>query len=104
MRLLVVAVAGVALLGGCASLMTPSGAAAQRWAALDRARAAKAAGATDAQKICKNLPVMGSNFPKKVCSTQEEWDAFNAQEREKVDQFDADRRAGATESAFERGQ
>lgn len=102
MRLVVVAVAGIVVLGGCSNLLAPSGSAATRWAALEKTRAAKASGNPDEGKICKSMTVMGSNFPQKVCSTQAEWDAFNEQERTKVDQFDADRRAGATESGFER--
>lgn len=100
MRLIAAALAGVLFLGGCASLLTPSGSAATRWAALEKSRAAKAAG-TEQTKICKNMTVMGSNFPQKVCSTAEEWDAFNAKQLETADEFDRQRRAGATDSAFE---
>lgn len=52
-------------------------------------------------KICKRMPVMGSNFPKTVCSTAEEWAAFEAQTRESVDAYDRDRKAGNTQGAFE---
>ncbi len=100
MRLIAAALAGVLFLGGCASLLTPSGTAATRWAALEKSRAAKAAGSEQA-KICKNMTVMGSNFPKKVCSTAEEWDAFNAKQLETADEFDRQRRAGNTDSNFE---
>lgn len=100
MRIIAAALAGVLLLGGCASLLTPSGSAATRWAALEKSRAAKAAG-TEQAKICKNMTVMGSNFPQKVCSTAEEWDAFNAKQLETADEFDRQRRAGNTDSAFE---
>lgn len=100
MRLIAAALAGVLFLGGCASLLTPSGSAATRWDALEKSRAAKAAG-TEQAKICKNMTVMGSNFPQKVCSTAEEWDAFNAKQLETADEFDRQRRAGNTDSAFE---
>lgn len=100
MRIIAAALAGALLLGGCASLLTPSGSAATRWAALEKSRAAKAAG-TEQAKICKNMTVMGSNFPQKVCSTAEEWDAFNAKQLETADEFDRQRRAGNTDSAFE---
>lgn len=100
MRYLVVAISGVVMLSGCASLLTPSGSAATRWAALEKSRAAKAAGVESTQ-ICKTMSVMGSNFPQKVCSTQDEWDQFNAEQRQSVDLFDSARRAGNTDGAFE---
>jgi hypothetical protein len=99
MRLVAAAIFGVMVLGGC-SLLTPSGTAATRWANLEKSRAAKAAG-SDERKICKTMSVMGSNFPQKVCSTAEEWDAYNEQQRAAADEFDRQRRAGATDSAFE---
>ena len=102
MRLMLLAAAGVAILGACASLVTPAGSAATRWAALEKSRAAKAASG-NADKICKNMTVMGSNFPQRVCSTQAEWDQFNEQTRQSAEEFDAGRRAGNTDSAFERG-
>lgn len=100
MRLVAAAVLGVVVLGGCASLLTPSGSAATRWAALEKSRAAKAAG-TDAGKICKTMSVMGSNFPQKVCSTPEEWKQFDDEQRAAADELDRQRRAGNTDSAFE---
>lgn len=100
MRLLFVALAGVAMLGACSSLLTPSGSAATRWAALEKSRAAKAAGMESTQ-ICKTMSVMGSNFPQKVCSTQDEWDQFNEDQRQTVDEFDRGRRSGGTGDDFE---
>lgn len=94
--------AGTATLGGCSNFLTASGSAATRWAALEKSRAAKAAGG-DAGKICKTMPVMGSNFPQKVCSAQAEWDAFDDETRQSVDDFDNQRRSGNTDSAFEGG-
>jgi hypothetical protein len=47
------------------------------------------------------MPVMGSNFPKTVCSTAEEWVAFDEANRSSVDSFDKDRRAGNTQGDFE---
>lgn len=102
MRFVTIALAGAFLLGACQSLVTPSGNAAARWAALEKSRAAKAAG-TQTTKICKNMTVMGSNFPQKVCSTAEEWKAFDEQQLQTADEFDRQRRAGNTDSAFERG-
>ena len=99
MRHVAIAVAGVIALSGC-TLLTPSGSAATRWAALDKSRAAKAGGGADA-RICKSMSVMGSNFPQKVCSTQAEWDAFDAETRASADEFAASRRSGNTGNAFE---
>lgn len=100
MRYIAIALAGVFLLGGCASLLTPSGSAATRWAALEKSRAAKAAG-IESTKICKNMTVMGSNFPQKVCSTAEEWEVFDEQQLKTAEEFDRQRRAGNTDGAFE---
>ncbi|MFT3725061.1 MAG: hypothetical protein QM773_15935 [Hyphomonadaceae bacterium] len=102
MRIVFTVVAGLVALSGCANLLTASGSAATRWANLEKSRAAKAAGHTDEGKICKSMMVMGSNFPQKVCSTQSEWDTFNEQQRKTAEEFDANRRAGNTDSAFER--
>jgi hypothetical protein len=100
MRYIAAALAGILLLCGCASLMTPSGSAAARWAALEKSRAAKAAG-VEGEKICKNMSVMGSNFPQRVCSTPEEWKAFEEEQLKTAEEFDRQRRAGNTGSAFE---
>ena len=100
MRHVAIAVAGVVALSGC-TLLTPSGSAATRWAALDKSRAAKAGGSGADARICKTMSVMGSNFPQKVCSTQAEWDAFDAETGASADEFTAGRRSGNTGSAFE---
>jgi hypothetical protein len=57
--------------------------------------------AADSGKICKRVPVMGSNFPTTVCSTAEEWAQFDRQTRESVDAYDKDRKQGNTQGAFE---
>jgi hypothetical protein len=57
--------------------------------------------ADNSDKICKRMPVMGSNFPKTVCSTAEEWAEFDRETRESVDAFDKDRRQGTTQGSFE---
>lgn len=103
MRLVVIAMLGAVGLGGCAGLLTPSGSAATRWAALEKSRAEKAAGGPSADLICKNMPVMGSNFPQRVCSTQAEWDQFDEETRQSVDSFDEQRRAGNVQGQFEGG-
>lgn len=100
MRLAVTLLLTVSMVGGCSSLMTPSGSAAARWERLDKQRAAKAAGIASNQ-ICKTMTVMGSNFPQKVCSTQEEWDAFNADQLKTAEEFDRNRRSGNTSDDFE---
>ena len=53
------------------------------------------------KKICKSMPVMGSNFPKRVCSTQAEWDKFNEETYKSVEDFDRDRKSGITQGSFE---
>lgn len=90
------AVLSVALIGslsvsGC-TFLNPGGHAAARWAALDKARAAKVAGVTDADKVCKVMPVTGSTMPKKICSTQAEWDFAEREQREASEKFNADLR------------
>ncbi len=101
MRYVAVGLAGIFMLTGCAGLLTPSGSAKARWAALETSRAAEAAGASGGERICKNMSVIGSNFPKKICSTAEEWKAFDEQQQQTADDFDRARRAGNTDSAFE---
>jgi hypothetical protein len=98
-----IAVAGVVTaLGGCANFLVPSGPAAERWDALEKARAAKQYAVVSGEEpICKNMPVMGSNIPQKVCSTPAEWDEFDRQARESVDVFDKDRKQGNTQGIFE---
>ncbi|MDP3737614.1 MAG: hypothetical protein Q8R02_09505 [Hyphomonadaceae bacterium] len=53
------------------------------------------------KKICKRMAVMGSNFPKTVCSTAAEWAAMNAAAHESVDAYDKDRKQGNTQGSFE---
>ncbi len=57
--------------------------------------------ADNSSKICKRMPVMGSNFPKTVCSTAEEWAEFERETRESVDAYDKDRKPGNTQGSFE---
>ncbi len=101
MRLVAIAIFGVVMLGGCAGLLTPSGTAATRWAALEKSRAAKATGVQE-EKTCRTMSVMGSNFPQKVCSTKAEWQQFDEQQRAAADEIDRQRRTGNTVgNAFE---
>ena len=95
MRYLAVAMGGIVLLAGCSNFLTPGGAAAARWSALEKSRAEKVAGLTDADRICKVMPVTGSNMPKKVCSTQAEWDTIEKQQRDAAERFNADLRNNA---------
>jgi hypothetical protein len=101
MRAVVLVVLSLPLLASCASLLTPNGSAATRWARLERERAYKANPAAAQDKICKNVHVMGSNFPQKICSTKEEWDRFNEEQLKTAEEFDRERRSGNTDSAFE---
>jgi hypothetical protein len=54
-----------------------------------------AAGAAE-KKTCKRTMVMGSNVPKNVCHTAEEWAAIDKQGREDVEEFDRARREVTT--------
>ncbi len=100
MRLAIALLLTVSMVSGCSNLLTPSGSAAARWERLDKQRAAKAAGVASNQ-ICKTMMTMGSNFPQKVCSTREEWDAFDAEQLKTAEEFDRDRRSGNTQGGFE---
>ncbi len=68
---------------------------------MEKSRAAKASNAPGEGNICKNMTVMGSNFPKKVRSTVKEWEEFDEQQRQTGDEYDRSRRAGNAGSAFE---
>jgi len=87
-----IALAAPLLLSGCSNFLNPGGAAAARWTALEKTRAARVAGLTDADRICKVMPVTGSNMPKKICSTQAEWETAERQQRDAAEQFNADLR------------
>ena len=102
MRVAAIVIAACVVTGGCGHFLTPSGSAANRWAALEVARNARQQAAVSGDgQICKSMPVMGSNMPKKVCSTKEEWDEFDQQMHESVDAFDKDRKQGNTQGTFE---
>lgn len=88
---LAVALVGSLSISAC-TFLNPGGHAAARWAALEKAREAKLAGVTDADKICKVMPVTGSTMPKKICSTQAEWDVAEKEQREASEKFNSDLR------------
>lgn len=44
--------------------------------------------AAKVDKTCRRVPVMGSNMTKKVCSTADEWAAYDSQGRESVQDFE----------------
>jgi hypothetical protein len=50
------------------------------------------------KQICKSMPVMGSNFPKRVCSTAAEWKKFDEETYKSVEDFDRDRRGGIAQN------
>ena len=95
---LTIMLAGAVSASGC-GILNASGSAATRWAAIDRARAEKAnpSMSADAAKICKTMPVTGSTLPKRVCSTQAEWDAADAQNRAAAEDFNREMRSGNAE-------
>lgn len=87
---------GVALVGSISlsacTFLNPGGAAAARWAALERSREAKLAGVTNADRVCKVMPVTGSTMPKKICSTQAEWDVAEKEQRDAAEKFNSELR------------
>ena len=106
MRLVVfaAALAGVVSLGAC-HFTTPSGSAAARWERLEAARAAKANPApAGAKKICKSIVPIGSIMPQRVCSTESEWAAFDAETGKTADSFNQLRRSGTLAPATEGSQ
>jgi len=49
--------------------------------------------ADDGKLICKRITVTGSNYPKKFCSTQAEWDAQAKASLEQSERIEASRNA-----------
>jgi hypothetical protein len=110
MRLFVLAamVAGCASLAAC-SFMEPSAGPAARWAAIEKARKAKAnpnpqVASAEGEMICKTMTPTGTIMPKKVCSTEAEWDAFDAETAKTADKFNELRRSGSMEPGKEGAQ
>ncbi|MBU6319330.1 MAG: hypothetical protein KGS00_06720 [Alphaproteobacteria bacterium] len=54
--------------------------------------AAEAPPAPAAERICKRVTATGSNLPKRVCATAEEWAALDRKGREGAEDFDRQRR------------
>jgi hypothetical protein len=67
MRLAAIVVAAAIMTSGCATLLTPAGSAADRWEAIEKVRALRLADAGGQPRICKEMPIMGSNLPQKIC-------------------------------------
>jgi hypothetical protein len=106
MRLVVVvaAVAGLVSLAGC-NFLNASGSAAARRERLEAARAARANPQTaDAKKVCKSITPIGSIMPQKVCSTEEEWAAFDDETGKTADSFNQLRRSGSLQPATDGAQ
>ena len=91
------------MLTACTTAAETAPRTATRAAPVQVAASGPAAAPQDAseEKICKRMTVMGSNFPKKVCSTAAEWEAMNAATRASVDAYDKDRKQGNTQGSFE---
>ena len=53
---------------------------------------ADAAAAPAETRICKRVTATGSNLPKRVCATAEEWAALDRKGREGAEDFDRQRR------------
>jgi len=69
-----------------AALMAGEPAAATAAQAAPAAKTEKAAKPNKDGLICKKEPVLGSRMPTRVCMTQADWDARQAQDRELVEQ------------------
>ena len=54
--------------------------------------AAEASPAPAAERICKRVTATGSNLPKRVCATAEEWAELDRKGREGAEDFDRQRR------------
>lgn len=74
--------------------MNAGGSAASRWARLEEARLAKANPSPDGAQICRTMRATGTNVPQRVCSTQAEWDATDAQNRADAENFSREMRSG----------
>jgi hypothetical protein len=96
------AFAGILSLGACHT--APSGDAAASGVAIEQTRAAKLDQTASAEKICKKITPTGSIMPKRVCYTQSEWDAFEAETAKSADKFNEYRRSGSTEPGTEGAQ
>jgi hypothetical protein len=94
---LAIVLAATLSVAGC-GLLNASGGAATRWAAIDKGRLEKTSGAAsaDAGRICKNMKATGSNVPQRVCSTQAEWDAADAQNRADAEDLTREMRSGSS--------
>ena len=99
MRILPIAaaVAATLALGGCGGFVTAGGAAAKRWAALEKARVARANADPSVPQVCRAVTVTGSVVPQRICSTQAEWDATDAMARADAEAFNREMRSGNAE-------
>ena len=52
-------------------------------------------------KICRTEKPIGSNFPKKICATEAEWEAYDAEELRASEELQ--KRIGEGSRAFEGG-
>ena len=76
-------------IGACASVENES-ATPDRVVATAAAAPAAAPANADSKKTCKQMKVMGSNFPRRQCMTAEEWAQYNKQGEEQVETFQRD--------------
>lgn len=81
---------GLLLLSACSTTSTPS---AEKVAEAKTAKEVSenltqtrtTAKSADGKMVCKRTTVVGSNFKRKVCATQEEWDARAEADRKTTD-------------------
>jgi hypothetical protein len=52
--------------------------------------------ASDSKKICRQLKVIGTNYPRRQCLTAAEWGEYEKEGREQVETFERDIQNGGT--------
>ena len=97
----VLAFAALVLMGCAATPPATTGADAKPAAAAPAA-ATQTAKAGEPKKVCRRMTQTGSLQPQRICSTPEEWAAFDKRAKENSDEIDQQRRAGAQGTNGER--
>ena len=80
------------MLGGCGHFLEPS---AHHVSYLEQMKQL-AVSAHDKNKVCKRMTVTGSNMPQRVCSTPEEWAAYDKKNLEDSAVIDQERRGSGS--------
>ena len=77
-------------IGACASVEKQSVTPERVPAAAPVAPAAAPSAEADSKKTCKQMKVMGSNFPRRQCMTAAEWAAYEQEGKQQVESFERD--------------